>query len=98
MDPMARPHPTAKQSVNLASNLASPRSPTSQAPRPSRIRRDPPPAVKAKVVVDPEERDQWTVIVGILTFALAFFVIIIAFGSYSGWSPREYTVEVTAAE
>ncbi len=85
---MARPHPTAKQSVNLASHLAS------SGPRVSRIRRDPPPVVKAKVVLDPEEREQWTVVVGILTFALAIFVIIIAFGSYSGWSPAQYTVRV----
>lgn len=88
---MARPHPTAKPSVSLASNLAS------AGPRVSRIRRDPPPAVKEKFV-DPEERDQWAVVVGVLTFALAIFAIIVAFGSYSGWSPREYSVEVTVAE
>ncbi len=81
---MARPHPTGKQSVNLAS----PRSGG------SRIRRDPPPVVKAKVVLDPEEREQWTVVVGVLTFALAIFVIIFAFGSYSSWSPSQYTVEM----
>jgi hypothetical protein len=85
---MARPTPTGKQSVNLASHLAS------SGPRASRIRRDPPPAVKAEVVVDAEEREQWTVIVGILTFALAIFVIVIAFGSYSRWSPSQYTVEM----
>ena len=89
---MARPHPTAKQSVNLASHLASP------GPRVSRIRRDPPPAVKEKIVLNPEERDQWEVIVGVLTFALAIFVITLAFGSYSSWSPRQYTVELKAAE
>ena len=88
---MAKPIPTAKPSVNLASN------PASTGPRVSRIRRDPPPAVK-ETFVDPEERDQWAVVVGVLTFALAIFVIIVAFGSYSGWSPREYSVEVTAAE
>ncbi len=85
---MARPHPTAKQSVNLATNLAS------SGPRASRIRRDPPPAVKTEVVLDSEEREQWAVVVGILTFALAIFVIIIAFGSYAGWSPSQYTVEM----
>ena len=87
---MARPHPTAKPSVNLAS----PHSSTSLTPRPSRIRRDPPPPVKKAIVLDPEEREQWTVIVGILSFALAIFVIIIAFASYYGWSPRQYTVEM----
>jgi hypothetical protein len=85
---MARPTPTRKQSVNLASNLASP------GPRVSRIRRDPPPVVKKQVAVDPEERDQWTVVVGVLTFALAIFVIVLAFGSYSSWSPRQYTMEM----
>ena len=84
---MAHPTPTAKQSVNLAS----------AGPRVSRIRRDPPPVVKEKVV-DLEEQDQWTVVVGVLAFALAIFVIVLAFGSYSAWSPREYTIEVTAAD
>ena len=84
MDPMARPHPTAKQSVNLASPGS----------RESRIRRDPPPVVDKKVVLDPDEREQWAVVVGILTFALAIFVIIIAFGSYAGWSPSQYTVQM----
>jgi len=82
---MARPQPTAKQSVSLAS----------PAVRVSRIRRDPPPPAKLeKIVVDPEERDQWTVVVGVVTFALAIFVIIVAFGSYSRWSPAQYTVRV----
>jgi hypothetical protein len=85
---MASPQPTTKQSVNLASNLVS------SGPRPSRIRRDPPPVVHAEVVVDAEEREQWAVIVGILAFALAIFVIVIAFGSYSSWSPSHYTVEM----
>ena len=86
---MARPHPT-KPSVNLASAPSSP----SHAPRPSRIRRDPPPVVKKEVVLDPEEREQWDVAVGILAFALAIFVIVIAFGSYSGWSPSQYNVQM----
>ncbi|MBA3511086.1 hypothetical protein [Sphingomonas sp.] len=89
---MASPLQTAKPTVNLASNLAS------AGPRVSRIRRDPPPPVKEKVVVDFEERDQWVVIVGVLAFALAIFVVILAFGSYSSWSPREYKVEMTIAE
>ena len=81
---MASPLKTGKQSVNLASSGS----------RGSRIRRDPPPAVKAKVVVDPGERDQWNVTIGILAFALAIFVITLAFAAYSGWSPRQYTVQV----
>ena len=83
---MARPLQTGKKSVNLASP-----------PAPgSRIRRDPPPKVKEIVVRDPEERDQWAMIVGVLAFALAIFVITLAFVSYSGWSPRQYTVELRA--
>ena len=89
---MARPHPTAKPTVNLASN------PAPGGPRVSRIRRDPPPAKVEKIEVDPDERDQWAVIVGILTFALAIVVIIIAAASYSGWSPREYSIQVNTAE
>ena len=86
---MARSHPKGKQPVNLASN------PAPAAPRASRIRRDPPPAVKpAKIVLEPDEREQWEVTVGILAFALAIFIITIAFASYWGWSPSDYTVEV----
>ncbi len=97
---MARPISSAKQSVDLAPNPApNPASnPASSAPRVSRIRRDPPPAVKPdKIdVSDPEERDQRAVIVGILVFALAICVIVIAFGRYTTWSPREYTIEVNS--
>ena len=85
-DLMASPLKTGKQSVNLAQ----PRAPG------SKIRRDPPPKVKEIVVRDPEERDQWAMIVGVLAFALAIFVITLAFVSYSGWSPRQYTVELRA--
>lgn len=84
---MASPLQSGKKAVNLAS----------PGPRVSRIRRDPPPAVKEKIL-DPDERDQRDVVVGVLTFALALFVILLAFASYSGWSPRHYTIEVTAAE
>jgi hypothetical protein len=89
---MASSTPTAKRSVDLAP------SPASTGPRVSRIRRDPPPAVKERVPVDVEERDQWAVVVGTLAFALAIFVVIVAAGSYSSWSPREYSIEVTVAE
>ena len=88
---MASPLQTGKQPVNLASS-------GSARPRGSRIRRDPPPAVKEKVVLDPEERDQWAVVVGVLAFALAIFVLVLAFSSYSAWSPSEYSIEVTADE
>ena len=81
---MASSLQTGKQSVNLATS----------APRESRIRRDPPPVVKELVIRDRNERDTRTVVIGIVTFALAIFVIILAFSSYSGWSPRQYTVHV----
>jgi hypothetical protein len=81
---MASPLPTGKQSVDLAS----------QSPRVSKIRRDPPPPVKELVVRDPEERDRRDVILGVTTFALAIFVIIFAFGSYSGWSLSNHPVEL----
>jgi hypothetical protein len=81
---MASPLKTAKQSVNLASGEV----------RVSRIRRDPPPVVKEKAPVDPEERDRRDVVIGILAFALALFVILIAFSAYTGQSPREYIIQM----
>jgi len=85
---MASPLKTGKQSVDLAT----------KGPRVSKIRRDPPPPVKELVVRDPEERDRRDVILGVITFALAIFVIIFAFGHYSGWSPSQYTVKIEAEE
>ena len=81
---MASPLTTAKQSVSL----------TSSGVRVSKIRRDPPPAVKELVVPDPEQRDTRTVVIGILTFTLALLFIGIAVSSYLGWSPREYTAHL----
>jgi hypothetical protein len=68
-----------------------------EAPR-SRIRRDPPPVVKDKVYVSPDERDRWVVTVGVVAFALALFVIILAASNYAGWSPSQYNVQVNASE
>ena len=81
---MASPLKNAKQSVNLAA----PRVPG------SRIRRDPPPAVKEVTVVDLEDRDRRDVIVGVLVFALALFVILIGFSSFTGWSPADYEIHL----
>lgn len=81
---MAKPLQTGKQSVNLATSEV----------RVSKIRRDPPPVVKQLEVRDPRELERRDVIIGVLAFALAIFVIILAFGSYWGWSPREYTIHV----
>ena len=81
---MARPLQTGKKSVNLAQPEV----------RVSKIRRDPPPVVKELVIRERNERDTRAVVIGIVTFALAIFVIILAFSSYSGWSPRQYTVHM----
>jgi hypothetical protein len=40
------------------------------------------------------ERDRRWGIIGIILFALALFVIWLGFSSYSGWSPRDYTVQL----
>ncbi len=63
----------------------------------SRIRRDPPPAVKQKIV-DPAERDEWTVLVGVVSFALALVIIIFAFGNLSFGSSGERTIELTYSD
>lgn len=80
---MASPLKTGKQSVDLAAPV-----------RGSRIRRDPKPVLKEIPVRDPEEREAWTVVLGVITFALALVVIIIGFSSVGGWSPSEYTVHL----
>jgi len=80
---MATPLQTGKQSVNLASPV-----------RGSRIRRDPPPAAPQIIVRDPEERETRTVIIGVVSFALAFVIILIGFSSAYGWSPSQYTIHL----
>jgi len=81
---MASPLSTGKKTVNLAAGEV----------RVSKIRRDPPPAVKEIAVRDPDERDTWNVVIGVVTFALALFVIAIGFSSVTGWSPRQYTIHI----
>jgi len=74
-------------------NLAPPKVPV------SRIRRDPPPAVKEKLSLAPDERERWVVGIGVVTFALAVCVIIVALVSYAGWpAPWQYTMHVSASE
>lgn len=81
---MASPLSTGKKAIDLAS---------APVVRVSRIRRDPPPKVPEKHV-DPDVVDRRDVVVGVVAFALAIFVIILALGAYSGWSIREYVVEI----
>jgi hypothetical protein len=81
---MASPLKSGKQSVNLAAS----------APPGSRIRRDPPPAVKELVIRDPHERDTRMVVIGVIVFALALFVILIGFASAYGWTPSQYIIRI----
>ena len=80
---MASPLKSGKAPVDLAAQG-----------RPSRIRRDPPPVARKTVVPDRDETDRRTAAIGILTFALAIVVIVLAFGGWAGWSPSDYTVRV----
>jgi len=84
---MARPLPSGKKSVDLAATGSV---------RVSRIRRDPPPKVKAKevTIADRDQRDAWIVVLGVITFALAIAVIVVGVGGWTGFSPREYTVHL----
>ena len=82
---MARPLKSGKQSVNLASSGV----------RVSRIRRDPPPKVKEKDV-DPKELERRDTVIGVLAFTFAILVITFAVASYNGWTPRQYTVEISS--
>ena len=81
---MAKPLHTGKQTVQLAAD----------APRGSRIRRDPPPVVKEVTVADRDERDRRTVIIGILTFTLAILLILAGISSWTGWTPRNYVANI----
>ena len=53
------------------------------APRPSRIRRDPVPEKKLREVRPyPTEREIWTVVIGVVLFALAITAITIGTSNY----------------
>jgi hypothetical protein len=58
---------------------------TPDAPKPSRIRREPPPLEKPKELRTyvSSEREQWVVTIGVLLFALAIFVITIGVSEYT---------------
>lgn len=84
---MASPLPTRKKSVDLGS---------SPGPRVSKIRRDPPPPEKPKELRHPDVVNRSAVAIGVLVFAIAIVVILIAFSIFSGydWTPRHVTVHV----
>jgi hypothetical protein len=81
---MASPLASGKRTVDLAAKDV----------RVSKIRRDPPPLVKKTVVPDRDGSDRRLAAVGIIAFALAIVVLIIAIGSWAGWSPSQYTVRL----
>ncbi len=83
---MASPLPTRKQSVDLGSGDV----------RVSRIRRDPPPPEKPKELRHPDVVNRSAVAIGVLVFALAIVVILIAFSIFSGYdmTPRQVTLHV----
>ena len=78
---MASPLKTGKKTVDTGSRAPG-----------SRIRRDPPPPapVKKLEVRDNNENDRRMAVIGIVTVALALFVIIVGFSSVGGWTPRQY--------
>ncbi|WP_028969008.1 hypothetical protein [Sphingomonas sp. URHD0057] len=67
------------------SNLRRPTVPLGGAARPSRIRRDPVPVASPKkkpVQAYPTEREVWTVVIGVVLFALAITVITVGTSNY----------------
>jgi hypothetical protein len=92
---MASPLPSRKQAVDLGS--AEPRVSKirkDSPPRVSKIRRDPPPVVKQLELRDPKDVERRDAIIGVLAFALAIVVIIVAVASYNGWSPAQYSINI----
>ena len=85
---MARPLQTRKPSVDLAA----------PAVRVSRIRRDPPPPEKKLTAADIREIDSRNVTIGIIAIAVAIFVVLIAVTNIAGWSPKQYTIEISGSE
>lgn len=79
---MAAPLAPMKQSVDLAAAGA----------KGSRIRRDPPPAERKTVVLSRSERDRRTVLLGIAVSAALLVTILAGFAAYSGWTPRQVTI------
>jgi hypothetical protein len=81
---MASPLNTGKSTVDLATGEK----------RVSKIRRDPPPVPRKTVIPDRDESDRRSAAIGIVVFTLGVVVIIIALGSWAGWSPSDYKVNI----
>jgi hypothetical protein len=64
--------------------------------QPSKIRREPPPETRtAKLTVLPEDesdREAWTVVIGVVLFALAITLIIFCVSSYTSSNPAAEVV------
>jgi hypothetical protein len=58
---------------------------TPDSPKPSRIRREPPPPEKPKQLRTyvSSEREQWIVVIGVILFALAIMVITFGVSDYT---------------
>lgn len=72
---MSSQKPVRKSSVELAAG----------APRPSRIRRDPPPPEKPKTLrtYPTTERETWIVIIGVLLFGIAITIITLGISDFT---------------
>ena len=86
---MASPLRTGKQSVKLGPPV-----------RGSRIRRDPPPVVRNPIAKklseqDTSDREAWSVVLGVMLFALAIGIVTFGIFTADGWSPSQYVINVS---
>ena len=81
---MARPLKAGKQTVDMAA----------PAVRGSRIRRDPPPKLKEISIHDRDEHNRRMAMIGVAAFTIALMLILAGVSAWTGWSPRQYVVEM----
>ena len=81
---MASPFHTRKTTVDMSAPVV----------RVSRIRRDPPPPVRVITAAEIRERDARNIVIGIIAFALAVFIILIGLSNAAGWSPSQHAVVI----